>query len=812
MPRQVSKLQTVLSPATPLRERQSISSSTTITSATSTPTANINPLENLGNTINRRNPLNELNKNVIATTTPRRKASNYALFDDSAHNTPRVPVLSNFEEWMKLATDNKINATNSWNFALIDYFHDMSLLKEGDGINFQKASCTLDGCVKIYTSRIDSVATETGKLLSGLAENNPKKKQAANGNNDDGEHNENDGDEDDESQAKKSKRRVRSEATLAKDFCAIQLKKLDLEFTVDPLFKKASADFDEGGAKGLLLNNLSVDNSGRVVFDTSEDNKVNCLDEVEDEEALPIRELDLDSLRDHYFADIVDDLDNKFISPSLRNFEFPADPNAVPTDIPFLRQDNINIVQDRNLYDPNQEIVYTNDMQDDGDYGDDNDASAEFGNGGDLWLENVRAGSEPPEFNDPGYDNFDQTDGQEDGEVRQIGSYVFQFANKHNETEDTGDNIFAYFDEKIKKNWTGSQHWRIQKVKKGVEDTKKAQKPRLPKKKEEIEINFVDDDGEVNESVLFEHGNPSNILLPKSHWRSKTRNLLPDDINFNSKKLLRPFLKPRVKLRFLTPGERLNGKSGGVIVKAGDDHGVEFLRPKFQNLETATNEDDKEEPVGQTYDAEFFNDDDEQFLAPGFEYEPDFDPPDESFADAQENLEVSPDHLSTLEAVHEVSNDTTVVGNLTAAIRREEAEEELDFGSQLVLNGNRRFKASYVNYAKVAKKVDVKKLKDNLWSSFEYENSELDNRRMSRRKTVGELDLPQAEEGETYFSDIVGGLKNKYPSKALADISTSFCFICLLHLANEKGLEIENNGDYTDLSIKKDLTAVIDEY
>lgn len=46
----------------------------------------------------------------------------------------------------------------------------MSLLKEGNSINFQKASCTLDGCVKIYTSRVDSVATETGKLLSGLAD------------------------------------------------------------------------------------------------------------------------------------------------------------------------------------------------------------------------------------------------------------------------------------------------------------------------------------------------------------------------------------------------------------------------------------------------------------------------------------------------------------------------------------------------------------------------------------------------------------------------------------------------------------------
>lgn len=91
----------------------------------------------------------------------------------------RVPILANFEEWMKMATDNKINANNSWNFALIDYFHDMSLLKEGDGVNFQKASCTLDGCVKIYTSRVDSVATETGKLLSGLADGRDKRGREA---------------------------------------------------------------------------------------------------------------------------------------------------------------------------------------------------------------------------------------------------------------------------------------------------------------------------------------------------------------------------------------------------------------------------------------------------------------------------------------------------------------------------------------------------------------------------------------------------------------------------------------------------------
>lgn len=120
----------------------------------------------------------------------------------------RVPILANFEEWMKMATDNKINATNSWNFALIDYFHDMSLLKEGDGVNFQKASCTLDGCVKIYTSRVDSVATETGKLLSGLADSGNKRNKRGEGEGegeDDGDGAEEEGEDD---VRKRTKKRV----------------------------------------------------------------------------------------------------------------------------------------------------------------------------------------------------------------------------------------------------------------------------------------------------------------------------------------------------------------------------------------------------------------------------------------------------------------------------------------------------------------------------------------------------------------------------------------------------------------------------
>jgi len=50
----------------------------------------------------------------------------------------------------------------------------------------------------------------------------------------------------------------------------LSLDKFNLEFAVDPLFKKTCADFDEGGARGLLLNHLSVDVEGKIIFDAGD--------------------------------------------------------------------------------------------------------------------------------------------------------------------------------------------------------------------------------------------------------------------------------------------------------------------------------------------------------------------------------------------------------------------------------------------------------------------------------------------------------------------------------------------------------------
>jgi condensin complex subunit 2 len=46
------------------------------------------------------------------------------------------------------------------------------------------------------------------------------------------------------------------------------------------------------------------------------------------------------------------------------------------------------------------------------------------------------------------------------------------------------------------------------------------------------------------------------------------------------------------------------------------------------------------------------------------------------------------------------------------------------------------------------------------------------------------------------FDTVIQDLRNSYSTEKMDEISTSFCFICLLHLANEKGLKIEVGSEY----------------
>ncbi|RFU35234.1 hypothetical protein B7463_g1118, partial [Scytalidium lignicola] len=752
----------------------------------------------------------------------------------------RVPLLANFEEWMKMATDNKINATNSWNFALIDYFHDMSLLKEGDGVNFQKASCTLDGCVKIYTSRVDSVATETGKLLSGLADSgNSKKKRGENEEGEgegEGEDSEEEVDEDGVVRKKPKKRAQRSsEATLAPSFASLQLKKFELEFSVDPLFKKASADFDEGGAKGLLLNHLSIDSLGRIVFDSSDDagdatseargtrrkQDVGETEDVDPDSSVDTTakeseqdeedvEIDVAALGAKFFPDL-DRLEEQDICPSLKNFDL-GDPSG-SMDIPFLkapedwRQDKEKPSEEGAVGDKSG--IFLDDDNPAG-FDDDDDgllgnfgagADVGFGEGGEAWARD--AAIEPRmRVHDAGLDNDGMPVGDgEDIDGMDNGAFDPVTVSMGHNSQQTGghDDLLRYFDEALQKNWAGPEHWRIRKVK---DINKPAPAVKTRKEKEPFEIDFLSSlSTSLAETIYTPASSNSGISMPKKDWKSKTRNLLPDDKHFNSKQLLRLFLKPKARMGSRKP--MFGAKSGTFSVPKTEDGVEEEMDEGFWARKEAPEAGADETALAQgDYDANFFQDD--GLTMPGAMDDDD----GMEFADARDHFSPGAEDLADgrTGGIANIFNGGIATGMNVG--------DETAFGTQLVTQ-SRRVRPEYVQYARVAKKVDIRRLKEEIWKGMDIQGLEDAPIKPSgplptpTPDAAPEPTKPEDSRSPLKFTSVMQNLQSVYPKQTINDISTSYCFICLLHLANEKGLVIENQEGLMELNIMKDSTAEI---
>ena len=75
------------------------------------------------------------------------------------------------QQCITMTNENKVNEKNSWSLDFIDHMRHMLDDKEGPkegGPNFQMASTTLDAGVKIYSYRVDSVFTQTYKLITNI--------------------------------------------------------------------------------------------------------------------------------------------------------------------------------------------------------------------------------------------------------------------------------------------------------------------------------------------------------------------------------------------------------------------------------------------------------------------------------------------------------------------------------------------------------------------------------------------------------------------------------------------------------------------
>lgn len=652
---------------------------------------------------------------------------------------------------------------------MIDYFYDLSLLREGDGINFQKASATLDGCVKIYSSRVDSAVTETGRLINGLATS--KRNQVEDEGDDDEE------DEDDELdpnapvRERKSKASVSQKSTIV-EFKVIKLKKMDLELYVDPLFKKALTDFDEGGSKSLLLNMLHVNEKGKIMFDTTDSAMSQAVreeipQEKEEQEQEDEEEADM-SMNDieNSFAEM--DIDEPLPEPSSESMSAKIQSlgqrflshydNEVISVCPSMNELNAVLNQKATSSDllkglENADILESYEADQDQDFGD-----FDFGPNDDIDLGSFHDNTSRYPGNKTSIFFDDLEDEADDYGItmRELFNEDKSYGVDHDDeaeqitsiTNIPDENLLAYFDENQRNNWAGPEHWKIQRLKNIFKSTSKdivptdenteggeshgsgTSKKRTPK--EHLVIDFLSDEF-PDEDDMFTPGG-STILLPKKDWISKTKHVLPDDRHFTTKNFINLFLKEKL---------------------------INSTFNKVKNLDQAIDEslyaenmtiNDLNQQPENINNADFYNDD----MGGDFDLDDDF----------------GPDHITP---------------------QSQEAPS-----SQLLIKS--QGKQSPLNYSRVAKKVDIKVLKDNLLDSLKKETTT--RKSMSFEPPQLSDDSGSSSIDETLkFTDVIHGLNDKYDKDTKKDLSTSFCFICLLHLANENGLTLTNNDDNSDLII-----------
>jgi len=167
-------------------------------------------------------------------------------------------LAEHYNNCIKLSAENKISTKNAFNLQLIDYMATMIKKKESDMNNFQVAAGTLDASTKIYAYRVDSVYGDTLKIASGLGQAGKQESGEANtGEGEDGVEGGEDADANNPDQPKK-KRRLKKSSTVEKNLKNINFSKFELEFDVDPLFKKTSSQFDGGSGGNQFLATLLV--------------------------------------------------------------------------------------------------------------------------------------------------------------------------------------------------------------------------------------------------------------------------------------------------------------------------------------------------------------------------------------------------------------------------------------------------------------------------------------------------------------------------------------------------------------------------
>ncbi|XP_053443351.1 condensin complex subunit 2 isoform X2 [Nycticebus coucang] len=109
-----------------------------------------------------------------------------------------------------------------------------------------------------------------------------------------------------------------------------------------------------------------------------------------------------------------------------------------------------------------------------------------------------------------------------------------------------------------------------------------------------------------------------------------------------------------------------------------------------------------------------------------------------------------------------------------------------------------------IHYAKTAKKMDMKKLKQSMWSLLTaISRKEADTEGKANHSETGKEGAPMEVADKKMLSELAKDLQKSLPTVMAQNLSIPLAFACLLHLANEKNLKLEGTEDLSDVLVRQ---------
>ncbi|XP_037115526.1 condensin complex subunit 2 [Syngnathus acus] len=254
---------------------------------------------------------------------------------------------------------------------------------------------------------------------------------------------------------------------------------------------------------------------------------------------------------------------------------------------------------------------------------------------------------------------------------------------------------------------------------------------RKKKPKKAFEIDFNTD---VNFETYFRTTRAATTITKSALSSSNKKTTLPADLQFHPEVLSQLNLKPSMSL-CQEAQKRLSGELG--------------------------------EGIG---DYDYNNPNDTTNFCPGLQA-----------ADSDDEMEGFPD-----------SDDTQPSGENFPPLSQEGVST---YGDGDLVPEPHRVNKIEINYAKTAKKMDMKRLKSSMWTLLTD----------SPENPTKEVDVAEKPEvcGEKVFSQTTKILLQRLPNTMAQNLSVPLAFVALLHLANEKNLELEKVDDMSDIIIRQ---------